>query len=61
MIEQVGFAGPYERVTVRLDDHNFEPLQVLLSPDKVRTLGIEPNSQVWVGLRDYHLLPANCP
>ncbi len=61
VVQQVGFAGPLERVVVRLDDHNFEPLQVLLSPEKVRSLAIARDSSVWVGLQDYHLLPANKP
>ncbi|MBA3872066.1 MAG: ABC transporter ATP-binding protein [Anaerolineae bacterium] len=59
VVQQIGFAGPFERVVVRLDDENFEPLQVLLSPEKVRSLALEPKSTVWVGLQDYHLLPAN--
>ncbi len=59
VIQQIGFAGPLERVVVRMDDNDFEPLQVLLSPEKVRSLAIAPNSTVWVGLQDYHLLPAN--
>jgi len=58
-VQQVGFAGPFERVVVQLDDPNFEPLQVLLSPEKVRSLAITPSSTVWVGLQEYHLLPAN--
>ena len=59
VVQQIGFAGPLERVVVRMDDSDFEPLQVLLSPEKVRSLAITANSTVWVGLQDYHLLPAN--
>jgi len=59
VVQQIGFAGPLERVVVRLDDTSFEPLQVLLSPEKVRSLAISANSPVWVGLQDYHLLPVN--
>jgi sulfate transport system ATP-binding protein len=57
VVQQIGFAGPLERVTVRLTDSDHPPLQVLLSPDETRSLGIRPNHEVWVGLRDYHLLP----
>jgi sulfate/thiosulfate transport system ATP-binding protein len=57
-VERVGFAGPLERVTVRLDKLDAEPLHVLLSPDEARSLAIQPDSEVWIGLRDYHLLPA---
>lgn len=59
VVQQVGFAGPLERVVVRLDDRSFAPLQVLLSPEKVRSLAITRDSSVWVGLQDYHLLPRN--
>jgi sulfate/thiosulfate transport system ATP-binding protein len=58
VVERVGFAGPLERVTVRLDKPGIEPLQVLLSPDEARSLAVEPERVVWIGLRDYHLLPA---
>jgi ABC-type Fe3+/spermidine/putrescine transport system ATPase subunit len=58
VVEQVGFAGPMERVTIRLNGgHNAPPLQALLTPGEVRSLAIEPNSEVWVALRDFHLLP----
>jgi sulfate/thiosulfate transport system ATP-binding protein len=57
VVQQVGFAGPQERVTVRLLEHDTLPLHVLLSPDEARSLAISPDSLVWVGLRDYHLLP----
>jgi sulfate transport system ATP-binding protein len=59
VVQQVGFAGPLERVVVKLDDSDFAPLHVLLSPEKVRSLALTRNSTVWVGLQDYHLLPAN--
>jgi sulfate/thiosulfate transport system ATP-binding protein len=58
IVERIGFAGPLERVTVRLDKLNAESLHVLLSPDEARSLAIQPDSEVWIGLRDYHLLPA---
>jgi len=61
VVERVGFAGPLERVTVRLDKPDIEPLQVLLSPDEARSLAVEPEREVWIGLRDYHLLPAPVP
>jgi sulfate/thiosulfate transport system ATP-binding protein len=57
VIESVGFAGPLQRVTLRLDDEEILPLQVLLSPSEMRELEIEVEHQVWVGLKDYHLLP----
>jgi sulfate/thiosulfate transport system ATP-binding protein len=59
IVQHIGFAGPLERVTVRLDDPNSPPLQVLLSPDEARSLAIQADNTVWIGLRDYHLLPVN--
>jgi sulfate/thiosulfate transport system ATP-binding protein len=59
VVEHVGFAGPLERVTVRLQDSDSPSLQVLLSPDEARSLGIQAENQVYIGLRDYHLLPVN--
>src|SRR5689334_642045 len=41
VVQHIGFAGPLERVTVRLDDPNSPPLQVLLSPDEARSLAIQ--------------------
>lgn len=59
VVQQIGFAGPLERVSVQLtDDENQPSLQVLLSPGEARDLAIEPQSVVWVGLRDFHLLPS---
>ncbi len=58
------FAGPLEKVCVQLQsdrDRNKSSdliIQVLLSPDEARTLGLARGKQVWVGLKDYHLLHA---
>jgi sulfate transport system ATP-binding protein len=56
-VQQVSFAGPVQRLTVRLLDHDAPPLQVMLSPGEVRSLSVQPDSEVWIGLREYHLLP----
>jgi len=56
VVERIGFAGPLERVTVRLDNLDSDALHVLLSPDEARSLAIQPQSEVWIGLRDYHLM-----
>ncbi|MBC7810055.1 MAG: ABC transporter ATP-binding protein [Burkholderiales bacterium] len=57
IVQETGFAGPVERVTVRLTDNNGgTPIQVLLSPGESRALTIEPQREVWVGLKDFHLL-----
>jgi sulfate transport system ATP-binding protein len=56
-VQQVSFAGPLERVTVRLLDQDAAPFQVLLSPGEARSLNVEPDAEVWIGLHDYHLLP----
>jgi len=54
LVKRVEFAGSLERVTVQLNGHH---LQALLTPSEARTLGIQAEHEVWVGLRDYHLLP----
>jgi sulfate transport system ATP-binding protein len=55
MIQQIGFAGPMERITVLLD--NQTTIQALLSPNEARSLGLRSGTVVWVSVRDYHLLP----
>ena len=55
VVEQVEFVGTQERVTLRLDSG--ETLQALLSPIEIDKYNIAPESQVLVGVRDYHLLP----
>jgi sulfate transport system ATP-binding protein len=57
IIESVGFAGPLQRITVRMAEEGLPPLQVVLSPSEMRELAVETERYVWVGLKDYHLLP----
>jgi len=65
IIQSVTFAGPLERVSVQLSPQGVVPgaeitnavtLQVVLTADESRNMGIIPGQQVWVGLKDYHLL-----
>ena len=58
MIEAITFAGMLERLTVRLADREL-PLEVVLSPERARRLGIRPGDRVWMGVQDYHVLPIN--
>jgi sulfate/thiosulfate transport system ATP-binding protein len=58
VVRHVDFAGSQERVTVSLLECDAPPLHVLLRPDEARSLAIAPDTPVWVGLRDYHLLPS---
>ena len=59
-VEEVTFAGPQDRVTVRLPNYAGSGedilLQVTVSADKVREGNIRPRQEVWVGLKAYHLL-----
>jgi hypothetical protein len=57
-VESITFAGALERVTVRMIDRE-EPMEVVIAPERARRLGIRPGDHVWVGVQDYHLLPAN--
>ena len=56
-IEAITFAGALERVSVRLTDRD-QPIEVVIAPERARRLGIRPGDHVWVGVQDYHLLPA---
>ncbi len=56
-VEAITFAGSLERVTIRLADRE-QPVEVVIAPERARRLGIRPGDRVWVGVQDYHLLPA---
>jgi sulfate transport system ATP-binding protein len=58
VVKSVSFGGSYERVTVQLyDDRLNTPLiQTVLSPSDRRSLNIETGHDVWVGVKDYHLV-----
>ncbi|MBN1963856.1 MAG: ABC transporter ATP-binding protein [Anaerolineae bacterium] len=49
------FAGPMERIVIRLE-HGTE-LQVLTNMNRTHELGLHLGTEVWAGMRDYHLLP----
>ncbi|MEP7290334.1 MAG: ABC transporter ATP-binding protein [Chloroflexota bacterium] len=57
-IEAITFAGALERMTVRLSDRKV-PIEVVIAPERARKLGLRPGDHVWVGVQDYHLLPAD--
>jgi ABC-type Fe3+/spermidine/putrescine transport system ATPase subunit len=57
-IESITFAGALERITVRLTDRE-DPIEIVIAPERARRMGIRPGDRVWVGVNDYHLLPAN--
>lgn len=52
----ISFAGAVERVLVQLPQYD-QPIQVLVNLNRTRELGIHLGDTVWIGLRDYHLLP----
>ncbi len=57
IVRRVDFAGHLEHVTVQLNGQSSDELEVLLTPSEARILKIRPENEVWVGLRDYHLIP----
>jgi len=57
-IESITFAGALERITVHLVDRE-QPIESVIAPEKARRLGIRPGDRVWVGVSEYHLLPAD--
>jgi sulfate/thiosulfate transport system ATP-binding protein len=64
VVQDASFAGPLEKVSVRLHAVNTLAhgdsltIQALLSPNEARTMGIEKGREVWVGFKDYFLLQA---
>ncbi len=59
IVDSIAFAGPVLRVTVCLLSHDRKNLQVLLAPSDVRDQNIEVGQEVWVSLKEYHLLATN--
>src|SRR5262249_31083025 len=57
IVRRGGVAGPMGRGTVQLNDGCDDPLGGLLTPSEARALNLQSEHEVWVGLRDYHLLP----
>jgi ABC-type Fe3+/spermidine/putrescine transport system ATPase subunit len=55
-VDAIAFAGPVLRVSIRLSDGE-NILQAMLTPGDLRQRGIEIGQEVWVSLKDYHLLP----
>lgn len=54
----ISFAGAAERVSVQLPEYE-QPIQVSVNLNRTREMEIHLGDTVWVGLRDYHLLPLN--
>ncbi len=57
VVETITFAGALERLTVRLTERE-QTVDVVIAPERARRLGIRPGDHVWLGVQDYHLLPA---
>ncbi len=57
-IESITFGGALERITVYLSGRE-QPIEIVIAPERARRLGIRPGDRVWVGVSDYHLLPAH--
>jgi sulfate transport system ATP-binding protein len=55
-VMSISFAGAVERLAVQLSQYE-QPLQVAVNLNRTRELGIHLGDTVWIGLRDYHLLP----
>ncbi len=56
-VTSMTFAGSMERVMVRLEQG--AELQVLMNMNRTHELDLHLGSEVWAGIRDYHLLPVN--
>ncbi len=53
-VQEATFGGALQKVSLCL--HTGETLTVLLTPQETRSLGIKAGTEVWVGLRDYHIM-----
>ncbi len=57
-VQRIEFAGPMQRVTLLLEGQPPQTLQALLTASQARALNTRLGATVSVGVRDYHLLPA---
>jgi sulfate/thiosulfate transport system ATP-binding protein len=59
ILQNLAFAGHVLRATVELTGITGETriLQALVTPAQAREQGLIPGSQVWVSLREFHLIP----
>jgi sulfate transport system ATP-binding protein len=57
VVETITCAGSLERLTVKLLERN-QVVDAVIAPERARRLGIRPGDRVWMGVQDYHLLPA---
>lgn len=55
----INFAGSLERVTVQLTEPQSARVEVLLTPDRARSLSLSLGQSVYLGLKDFHLLATN--
>jgi sulfate transport system ATP-binding protein len=53
-VTAIAFAGAFERVTVTTGESE---LTALLTQEQARALALRPGDTVWLGMRDFHLLP----
>ncbi|MBE2182864.1 MAG: ABC transporter ATP-binding protein [Anaerolineae bacterium] len=59
IVESVVFAGPALRVTLHLQGEGGKTLQALLTPSDVRDLDLAVGQEVWISLKEYHLLASS--
>jgi len=54
-VQEISFAGAQEKITVYLVDTG-RTLQVLFKPHEARRFDLTPGREVWVGIKEFHLL-----
>jgi ABC-type Fe3+/spermidine/putrescine transport system ATPase subunit len=58
LIRQIEFAGAIERITVQMTTPTDEALHALMTADEVERAGLHIGQEVWVGLKQFHMIAA---
>jgi sulfate transport system ATP-binding protein len=57
-ITGITFAGSLEHFTIQLPDWDY-PVQAFVNPEVARKLAVRPGDKLFVGVKDFHLIPLN--
>jgi sulfate/thiosulfate transport system ATP-binding protein len=57
-VTSIAFAGSLEHFTIQLPEWEY-PVQAFVNPEVARNLAVRPGDQLYVGVKDFHLIPLN--